>query len=181
MTAYDRLDLLFQQNNGIVKTARLISVPIRRSMRMIRPPTTHRQDSVCRAVTAISRRLATAQRSRGPSSRPEPAEARQPTSPTPCIRTPAGVCLPSAATMAMPLRIAACSSSLATAIRPSRTRTSAPAYLFVCSISLRRFSLTAWWKYCHYRTGSSTAARYLERPRWQTRSEANAKKKRIPV
>lgn len=99
----------------------------------------------------------------------------------PCIRTPAGVCLPSAATITIPLRIAACSSSMATTIRPTRTRTSAPAYLFVCSISLRRFSLTAWWKYCRYRTGSSTAERYLERPRWQTRSEANAKKKRIPV
>ena len=56
------------------------------------------------------------------------------------------------------------------------------ARLLVCMLHfLRRLSLTAWWKYCRYRTGSSTAERYLERPRWQTRSEAYAKKKRIPV
>ena len=56
------------------------------------------------------------------------------------------------------------------------------ARLLVCMLHfLRRLSLTAWWKYCRYRTGSSTTARYLERPRWQTRREANAKKKRIPV
>ena len=28
MTAYDRLDLLFQQNNGIVKTAQVLEIGI---------------------------------------------------------------------------------------------------------------------------------------------------------
>ena len=33
MTAYDRLDLLFQQNNGIVKTAQVLEIGIAKSMR----------------------------------------------------------------------------------------------------------------------------------------------------
>ena len=31
MTAYDRLDLLFQQNNGIVKTAQVLEIGIAKS------------------------------------------------------------------------------------------------------------------------------------------------------
>ena len=31
MTAYDRLDLLFQQNNGIVKTAQVLEIGISKS------------------------------------------------------------------------------------------------------------------------------------------------------
>ena len=31
MTAYDRLDLLFQQNNGIVKTAQVLKIGIAKS------------------------------------------------------------------------------------------------------------------------------------------------------
>ncbi len=107
-------------------TARLISAPIRRSTQTIRPPTTRRLGSACRAA-AISKRSETARPSHGHLFRREPVAAARPTCQTTCTRILAGVFSASAATPGMMLRAAACSFSVATAIRPTRARASARA------------------------------------------------------